>query len=156
MDDSGYRVARVRYLSLSPSTGGSEAEVVTDAKATEALEAVPIATHKFYLGEYVLLHRKTKASELQDEISTSMLNMKVNMTEFRVSKEATHNIKTARIFVKDICKAAAWARRFDDESLVEDDDEIPFSNNAICMAKQSGQLQSAGGSSEQLKERVCA
>ncbi len=57
-----------------------------------------------------------------------------------------------RLMTKEIPKVAAWSRRFADELLDEDEDDLPFARNDLMLASESGELLRAGGSGEQLRE----
>jgi hypothetical protein len=56
--------------------------------------------------------------------------------------------------ISQVKKVSAWAQRFADETLEEDDDELPFSREDLQISQNSGELVSAGGSSGQMRDRV--
>jgi hypothetical protein len=56
--------------------------------------------------------------------------------------------------ISQVKKVSAWAQRFADEALEEDDDELPFSREDLVISQNSGELVGAGGSSDQMRHRV--
>ena len=57
------------------------------------------------------------------------------------------------VMVKEIPKVCAWAQRFSDELLEEEEDEFPWARNELLLARENNELPSAGGASNLLRER---
>ena len=115
--------------------GNKALEEINDPPVEAAMEDVGIAKRKYFVGPYYIDNAEARVSDLQDVISTRLLCCEVDMT-------------------KVVKSAGPWAQRFADETLEEDDDELPFSREDLVISQNSGELVRAGGSSDEMRHRV--
>ena len=134
-----------------------------DPTVEAAMDDVGIAKRKYFVGPYYIDNAEARNADLQDIISTRLLCCEVDMT--KVAKRAgqtgsgqrgrqTKMFHCTRIKITQVKKVSAWAQRFADETLEEDDDELPFSREDLAISQNSGELVRAGGSSDEMRHRV--
>jgi hypothetical protein len=154
-DEDGYQQARVRYLIFDE--GEYDARPSPNVNSSPDLQDVNALQKKFYVGQYYVDGAEKKAGSLPNTISCRDLCCPVQMTAI-TKKAGKHGNKTVmfsctRIVVNNFPKVAAWAARFADEMLEEDDDETPFSRGELALARDTGMLHTAGGVDNQLRQR---
>ena len=136
--------------------GNRPLEDITD-KTRTALVGVDASKQKYLLGPYYIDDaNQARVDLLPNTISTRLLNCQVDMTVVKkvigVAGGRRTTFHCTRMMTKEIPKVAAWSRRFADELLEEDEDDLPFARNDLMLARETGELLSAGGSSQQLRE----
>jgi len=142
--------------------GNKALEEINDPPVEAAMEDVGIAKRKYFVGPYYIDNAEARVADLQDVISTRLLCCEVDMT--KVVKRAgqtgsgrgrqTKMFHCTRMKISQVKKVSAWAQRFADETLEEDEDELPFSREDLQLSQNSGELVGAGGSSDQMRHRV--
>ena len=139
--------------------GRQAVEPINNDKAETVLEDVGVGVRKYYVGPYYIDHMDVRVNELPDIISSRLLCCPVDMTVATKKNVAagrgrgTKTFHCTRMMVKEIPKVCAWAQRFSDELLEEEEDEFPWARNELLLARENNELPSAGGASNLLRER---